>query len=199
MDFDFKKDYILENEVVQLRPLEAADYDLLLEYSLNEPEIWQFNFLGARGADNLRIYMDSTLQQRQNEKEYSYIVYDKRTGKYAGHTRFYNFNMDNKILEIGSTWYGKAFQGTGLNKNCKYLLLQFAFESMGAERVGFGANNKNERSKNAMKSIGCKEEGVLRNFSRNAAGERIDIVVLGIIREEWFGNVKAMLANKITI
>lgn len=106
--------------------------------------------------------------------------------------------MEVKTLEIGYTWYGKKYQGTGINKNCKYLLLEFAFEKLQMERVAFGANSKNERSINAMKSIGCVVEGILRNCSTDANGERIDAVKLSIIKNEWFENVKNKLETKLT-
>jgi RimJ/RimL family protein N-acetyltransferase len=60
----------------------------------------------------------------------------------------------------------QKYQRTYVNKNCKYLLLEFAFEKLGMERVGFRANSLNKQSISAMKSIGCTEEGVLRNFYR---------------------------------
>ena len=84
-----------------------------------------------------------------------------------------------------------------MNKNCKYLLLEFAFEQIFMERVGFRANNLNKRSIAAMKSIGCVEEGVLRNFSTDAKGNRIDAIVLSIIKTEWKENVKTNLKQQI--
>jgi RimJ/RimL family protein N-acetyltransferase len=194
---DFKTDYILENDRVLLRPLAESDFDLLLEFALNEPEIWHFNARGANSADNLKRYIETALLNRKKETEYPFIVYDKVEKRYAGSTRFYLINALNKTLELGFTWYGKQFQGTGLNKNCKYLLLQFAFETLEMERVGFRANNLNDKSINAMKSIGCKVEGVMRNYSEDANGKRIDAIVLSILKEEWLADVKEMLKAKI--
>lgn len=198
MNFNFKENYILENETVRLRPLEVSDFDYLLEYSMNEPDIWSFNSNGANGAENLEKYIANAIKQREDGREYPFIVFDKISGKYVGSTRFYFIFMEAKTLEIGYTWYGKKHQGTGINKNCKYLLLEFAFEKLQMERVAFAANSKNERSINAMKSIGCVVEGVLRNCSTDANGERIDAVKLSIIKNEWFENVKNKLETKLT-
>jgi RimJ/RimL family protein N-acetyltransferase len=83
-------------------------------------------------------------------------------------------------VQLGFTWYGKQFQGTGLNKNCKYLLLQFAFEQWQMERGEFRADNENARSIATMKSIGCKVDGVLRsNMPRRDGGMR-DSIILSI-------------------
>ena len=197
MNFNFKEDYILENDVVRLQPLQATDYEKLVEFSINEPELWSFNANGPDNPENLKKYIDKALSQKDKQLEYPFVVFDKTKNKIAGSTRFYNINLDAKHLEIGFTWYGKEFQGTSLNKNCKFLLLEFAFEKMQLERVGFRANNLNIRSINAMKSIGCIQEGIMRNFSTDAKGERIDAIVLSIIKNEWFLTIKENLKNKL--
>jgi len=197
MTFNFKEKYILENEVVRLEPLSMNHFDALVQFSINEPEIWGFNANGPDSPENLKKYIEKALSQKEKLVEYPFIVFDKIKNKIAGSTRFYNISLETKNLEIGFTWYGKEFQGTLLNKNCKYLLLEFAFEKMNLERVGFRANNLNKRSINAMKSIGCIEEGILRNFSTDAKGDRIDAIVLSIIKKEWFSGTKENLKNKI--
>ena len=196
MKFDFKEKYILENEIVRLQPLENTDFKMLLEYSENEPEIWEFNDNGANGKQNLEKYIANATKNRETEKEYPFIVFDKISGKFVGSTRFYGIFLDMKTIEIGYTWYGKKYQGNGINKNCKYLLLEFAFEKMEMERVGFRANNKNEKSLNAMKSIGCVVEGVIRNYSANAKGDRIDATILSILKNEWNETVKNNLKQQ---
>lgn len=197
MQFDFKEKYILENDKVLLRPLELTDKEFLMDYSINEPEIWRFNSNGAEGVEKLEKYISNAISQRENEKEYPFIVFDKSSGKYLGSTRFYAIFLELKTIEIGYTWYGNKYQGTGINKNCKYLLLDFAFEKMEMERVAFAANNKNEKSINAMKSIGCTVEGVLRNSNIGALGERIDVIRLSILKDEWNDTVKANLIKQI--
>ena len=197
MNFNFKEEYILENDVVRLQPLHSSDYEKLVGFSVNEPELWSFNANGPDSPENLKKYIERALNQKEKLVEYPFLVFDKLKNKVAGSTRFYNINLEAKHLEIGFTWYGKEFQGTTLNKNCKYLLLEFAFEKMNLERVGFRANNLNQRSINAMKSIGCIEEGILRNFNTDAKGNRIHAIVLSIVKEEWFATVKQKIKNRI--
>ena len=197
MKIDFNENYVLENEFVKLRPLVSSDYEHLLEYSINEPELWKYNSGGANGQQNLTTYISNTIEQRKNENEYPFIVLDKKINKFVGSTRFYRYNKMNNTVDLGYTWYGKQTHGNGINKNCKYLLLEFAFEKIGVERVGFGANSLNIRSIHAMKSIGCSVEGVLRNFSLDNSGNRIDAILLSILKNEWFGNVKEDLKQKM--
>ena len=197
MNFDFSENYILENKWVRLEPLQSSHFDKLLLYSENEPEIWEFNSGGADGKENLEKYISNAMLQRETEKEYPFIVFDKTAQMYVGSTRFYAIFIENKTIEIGYTWYGKKYQGSGINKNCKYLLLEFAFEKLNMERVAFAANSKNNRSLNALKGIGCVVEGVLRNCSTDANGNRIDVARLSILKNEWNENVKSKLKNSI--
>ncbi|MEQ1554226.1 MAG: GNAT family protein [Ferruginibacter sp.] len=195
--FDSTKSYILENDTVLLRPLLDTDYENLLHFAIKEPDIWKFSLIAVSGKDGLKNYIDTALAARAIGNEYPFIVFDKRTQQYAGSTRFYDIQLHNKSAQLGYTWYGKSFQGTGLNKNCKLLLLQFAFENLELERVEFRADNNNERSKAAMKSIGCVEEGVLRSHVDTFTGIRRNSVILSILKQEWYGGVKENLAAKI--
>lgn len=194
--FDLSKDYVLENNCVLLRPLQREDCDNLRVFSLNEPEIWTYSLQKAAGEENLKKYIEFALNARAAGNEYPFIVFDKTTGLYAGSTRFYDIQLQQQTLQLGFTWYGKAFQGTGLNKHCKYLLLEFAFEHIGMERVEFRADNNNARSIAAMKSIGCTVEGVLRSHAIKTDGTRRDSIILSILKDEWFGRVKENLRKK---
>lgn len=196
-DFDFDKKVILENDHVLLRPLETTDYNNLLNFSLNEPEIWKYSLVNAAGEENLKNYIKIALDARDVKKEYPFIVFDKKQNSFAGSTRFYDMQLAQKTLQLGYTWYGKDFQGTGLNKNCKFLLLQYAFETLGMERVEFRADNSNEKSIAAMKSVGCKVEGVMRSTMFNLNGTRRDSIILSILKQEWLATVKENLKKKL--
>ncbi|MEQ1677823.1 MAG: GNAT family protein [Chitinophagaceae bacterium] len=193
----FKTPITLEDERVLLRPLEETDFDNLLPFSLNEPEIWKYGLLTCAGEQNLRNYISGAVKNRNDQKEYPFIVFDKKTNSYAGSTRFYDIQQAYLTTQLGYTWYGKDFQRTGLNRHCKLLLLTFAFEEWGLERVEFRADNTNARSIAAMKAIGCVEEGILRNHTPKADGTRRDAIVLSILKTEWFGGVKELLKNAI--
>ena len=198
IQFNCADDYILEDETVLLRPLQQNDHENLLPFSLHEPDLWKYSLVTAAGADGLKNYMQIALDARTADKEYAFIVFDKRTNEYAGSTRFYDINIPFQTLQLGYTWYGQKFQRTGLNRHCKYLLLSFAFENIGMERVEFRADNSNARSVAAMKAIGCKVDGVLRsNMPTRNNTIRRDSIVLSILKDEWFGGVKEMLRGKL--
>lgn len=195
----FKKNIVLENEKVLLRPLQIGDIKHLRHFVINEPEIWKYSLTQISTVEQLEEYLNKTIEAKEEEKEYPFIVFDKIKSEYAGCTRFYDIQLTYKYLQLGYTWYGKAFQGTHLNKNCKLLLLQYAFEELKMERVEFRADNRNERSKQAMQSIGCVVEGVFRNHLPTIEGGRRDSIVLSILKNEWEDKVKQNLINKINL
>ncbi len=197
MNFDLTSDYILENEVVLMRPLQSSDLSHLLPISMNEPEIWKYSLIQAHGEENLNAYIKMALDAKTEQKEYPFIVFDKRSSQYVGSTRFYDIQFTQSTLQLGYTWYSKVAQGTGLNSNCKFLLLEFAFEKMMMDRVEFRADNNNAKSIAAMKSIGCTVEGVLRKNVIKMDGGRRDSIVLSILKEEWESSVKENLLKKI--
>ena len=195
--FDLTKPIVLSTSVVELRPLQEADYELLLPFALNEPDLWTYSLVSAAGEAGLKNYLQIALNAKNQLREYPFIVFDKRTQQYAGSTRYYDIQLPMQSLQLGYTWYGKQFQGTGLNTHCKYLLLAHAFENMGIERVEFRADANNAKSIRAMKKIGCIEEGILRSNTPKLTGGRRDSIVLSILKQEWVEKVKPMLEEKI--
>lgn len=187
----------LEDDRVLLRPLEENDYNNLLPFALNERGLWYYSLVRADGEDGLRNYLDIAFKEKKEGKEFPFIVFDKKEKAYAGCTRFYDINLSYKTIQLGYTWYGKKFQGTGLNKHCKFLLLEFAFENLGIERFELRADARNERSIAAMKSIGCKVDGILRSNMPTAEGGRRDSIILSILKDEWLNGVREDLRRRL--
>lgn len=194
---NFETDYFLQDDCVLLRPLQLEDWQDLLYFAEHEPDIWQYSLVAVAGETNLKQYIATALQAKLGHKEYPFIVFDKRTQQYAGSTRFYDIQLANKTLQLGYTWYGHSFQRTGLNRHCKYLLLQFAFETLGMERVEFRADANNARSIAAMQAIGCTVEGILRNNVPTHTGKRRDSIILSILKNEWESGLKEKLGDML--
>jgi len=195
--FAFENDYILENEYAKLMPLKHSDFENLLEFSINEPEIWQYSMVKADNLENLKKYISLAIDEKNKLTEYPFIIFDKTKKTYVGTTRFCDIHLNTNRLQMGYTWYGKNFQGTGINKHSKFLMLEFAFEQMNMERVEFRAYTENVRSINALKSIGCTIEGVIRSNAICPNGKRRDTMVLSILKNEWNNDVKEMLKAKL--
>lgn len=194
---NFSQDIILENDRVLLRPLTMEDFDSLLPYSINEPELWTYSLTRGDGKENLENYIQMAVADREANKSYPFVVIDKRTNVVCGSTRFYDYQPPHETIQLGYTWYGKEYHGTGVNKNCKLLLLEQAFEQWNLQRVEFRADSQNKRSIAAMKSIGCIEEGVLRSNCASPTGRR-DSIVLSILHSEWVNEKKQQLVQKMS-
>ena len=183
--FDTSSDFILENERVLLRPLVQDDAVYLSAYVKEEPALWKYALTPITTDQEFEQYIATAVEARQLKLAYPFIVFDKLQNKYVGSTRFYDIQLNNSSTQFGYTWYSESTWGTGLNEHCKFLLLQFAFETIGFERIEFRADNRNKRSIAAMQKIGCTVEGILRNHLPTSDGTRRDSIVLSMLKNEW--------------
>ena len=185
MHFPFDKKIILENERVLLAPLQLEDTDKLLEVATNDKELLQFSPRQIYSEELLKENFRIMLSEKSAKTRYPLIIFDKTQNAWAGSTSFLNISQIDSRLEIGSTWIGKEFQKTGLNRNCKYLLLKYCFEELGAERVEFKTDERNTTSKQAIERTGAKLEGILRSHTLMSDGFRRSTVCYSILRVEW--------------
>ena len=109
--FDCTKNYVLEDDRVLLRPLQQEDYNHLLPFSLNEPELWKYSLVTPAGKEGLQNYMNITFKARSEGREYPFIVFDKRTNEYAGSTRFYDIQNELQTLQLGLYMVWKKIPG----------------------------------------------------------------------------------------
>ena len=197
MLFDYTTDYVMEDDTVRLIPLSISHVDPLLPCA-NRPEIWHYLLDDGKGRKNLTAYLQAALNDRDHQRAYPFSLFNKQSQTFVGTTRLYQFDPVTKTVKIGHTWLCKRAWGKGINKRVKYLLFEFAFEQMHVERIGFGVSEENVRSLNALERIGCQKEGVLRNFlpGFDRSG-RSDLILLGILKEEWNTRVKEELGKQI--
>ena len=185
LNFDTGTDIILENERVLLRPLMQEDAVYLSAYVKAEPTLWKYALTPITNAQEFDQYISTSGFIFLTYFEKPFIVFDKLQNKYVGSTRFYDIQLNNSSTQFGYTCYSESTWGTGLNEHCKFLLLQFAFETIGFERIEFRADNRNKRSIAAMQKIGCTVEGILRNHLPTSDGTRRDSIVLSMLKNEW--------------
>jgi RimJ/RimL family protein N-acetyltransferase len=180
----FDRDIILENEQVKLIPLTAEHFDELLPIAL-EKSLWQFTTAKINSAADFKVYFDTALQERQQKKSYPFAIFDKEHNQFAGSTRFGNIDFKHKRTEIGWTWIRTSLHSTGFNRNCKFLLLSFAFEKLLLNRVELKTSSLNERSQKAMRKLGAVQEGVFRKHIINDDGSIRHSMYFSFINDEW--------------
>lgn len=174
----------LENDKARLIPLENPKSQELKEIIFND-EIWMYMGVSMRTQSDFEAYLSNAINEKNKGISYPFLVIDKQSKKVAGSTRFGYLNIPSQKCEIGWTWYGKEFQGTGLNKACKHLLLSFGFENIGFRRIQFSADQENTRSQKAIEKLGATKEGLFRNNYIDARGKSKNDVYYSIIKEEW--------------
>ena len=187
---------ILEGRLVRLEPLSLSHVPELCKVGL-DLDLWTITMSLIRNEGEMRQYVETALQSQQVGAALPFATIDKKSGRVAGSTRFGNIDKVNKRVEIGWTWLGKGFQRTHVNTEAKYLMLKHAFEVWGCYRVEFKTDVINEKSRNALKRIGAKEEGILRRHQITASGRVRDSIYYSILDNEWPG-AKGMLEERLT-
>ncbi len=190
-----ERNFILEDNRARLTILNAQDYPNLVHFAIQEPSIWKYSFEQVAGADHFRNYIDKAIQKVTLGTEIPFAVFDKSVLAVAGSSRFYDINTTQKTIKIGYTWYGNAFQETGINRHVKFLMLSFAFEELEMERVSFEVNTQNEKSIMSLEKLGCQFEGVLRSTHYNLDGSRRDSAVFSILQQEWIIHTKKKIQS----
>lgn len=175
---------VLENKRVLLRPLQASDIDVLLEVAL-EPSLWEVTSQHIQDREALENYIRVALKEREEGTSIPFVIIDKLSGRVAGSTRFAGITLQHKRAEIGYTWIHPDLQRSGLNRSMKYAMLKYAFEVMGMNRVELKTNERNEKSRNAILGIGCKQEGILRHHMIDWNGRLRNTVYFSMLIEEW--------------
>jgi len=119
------------------------------------------------------------------------------TGRAVGMTTYMNIDHGNRRLEIGSTWYRRSVQRTGLNTACKLLMLTHAFETLGAIAVEFRTHVINMQSRRAIERLGARLDGILRAHMIMDNGTIRDTAVYSITAADW-PTIKAHLEFQMT-
>lgn len=186
----------LTGQIVTLTPLKREHTNALLEAS-SDGELWNLWYTSVPNNKTIEAYLDKAFNDQEAGVALLFAVVDNVTQKIIGTTRYCNADNQNNRVEIGYTWYAKSYQRTGVNTECKYLLLSHAFETLNAIAVEFRTHWHNNASRTAIARLGAKQDGVLRNHQKNAEGIYRDTVVFSIIDQEW-PTVKKSLEYKMS-
>jgi RimJ/RimL family protein N-acetyltransferase len=188
---------ILEGDTIALLPLDASHQDALLT-AAKDGILWELWYTSVPSSATINNYLDKALAEKENGQAYPFVVFHKKTKQIIGSTRYYNLQPEHRRLEIGYTWYAKSHQRTRVNTECKYLLLQYAFEIKHCIAVQFMTDWHNIASRNAIARLGAHQDGLLRNHRLNSDGSYRDSVVFSITENEWSG-VKKNLTQKLLL
>lgn len=184
IDALFEQDLRLQNELVMLRPVSPDDIEEYRNIAFDDA-IWKY-FVTSVGSDSdLETFVKEAVRGRENRTRLAFTCIHRPSGQIAGGTALLNISFKDQRLEIGWSWLAPQFQRTGINRNNKFLLMQYAFETLGFERVEFKTDVLNDAARKGLTGIGATEEGVLRSHTLMPGGRRRDTIYYSILRNEW--------------
>lgn len=178
------KPVALDGRHVRLVPLAPEHHDDLAE-AVRDGDLWRLWYTSIPAPEAMRAEIERRLALQRAGSMLPFAVLDAAEGKAVGMTTYMHIDAGNRRLEIGSTWYARRVQRTGLNTEAKLLLLGHAFETLGCIAVEFRTHFHNRRSRQAIERLGAKLDGVLRSHQILPDGSLRDSCVYSIIACEW--------------
>ncbi|MFD1928218.1 GNAT family N-acetyltransferase [Sporosarcina siberiensis] len=178
------KEILLKGKQVTLREMTKSDAHDLYEVAQDE-RIWAHMMNRMETQKDMESYINAALNAKEQGSEYPFVIIHNETNKIIGSTRFMDINLAHQRLEIGNTWLNPKFWRTPVNTECKYLLFKHCFEELHLNRVQLKTDHENIRSQQAIKRIGAKKEGILRNHIIRVNGTIRHTVMFSVIKEEW--------------
>jgi RimJ/RimL family protein N-acetyltransferase len=173
----------LKGAHVRLEPL-AKSHCAGATEAVKDGELWRLWYTSVPSPEGMMKEIDRRLGLQAKGFMLPFTVFDA-AGVIAGMTTYMNIDAANRRLEIGSTWYAKRVQRTGLNTEAKLLLLTHAFESLKCIAVEFRTHFFNRQSRQGIERLGAKLDGILRSHQIGHNGSLRDTVVYSIIASEW--------------
>ncbi|MBS1717957.1 MAG: GNAT family N-acetyltransferase [Armatimonadetes bacterium] len=182
---------VLEGKYVRLEP---ATYEHAADLAATtDPSTFVLFTVGAEDQtpEAMRVFLDHLFKEG-----YPMVMRLKETGEVVGCSTFFDIHDKYEKLEIGYTWIRSDLRGTRVNPEAKFLMLQYAFESAGMDRVCLKTDERNLQSQHAIEKLGAKKDGVLRHFTIMRDGHRRNTVFYSILKDEW-PEVKARLLERL--
>jgi RimJ/RimL family protein N-acetyltransferase len=174
----------LERAPVRLEPL-GPQHEAGLRAAAADGELWNLRITSVPEPDQTRAYIDTALAGQAAGHRLPFVVIESGSGRVLGSTSYHDIVPAIDRLEIGWTWYAKSVQRSAVNTTAKLLLLTHAFETLGAQLVGWRTDNYNFASQRAIERLGAKKDGVLRHHAVRRDGTVRDTVMYSLAAGEW--------------
>lgn len=194
---DMNQNVTLIGKTIKLLPLESKHKEDLLETLMN-PYIWEFTWRKNATYDDIKHLIEQAIQNQLHGTQLPFVIVELMSEKIIGTTRMGDIDMINQNAEIGWTWLTPTYWRTGVNTECKFLLLNYCFEQLALVRVQFSISGYNIRSQRAIERIGATKEGIFRKHRRDTQGRFHDNVFYSITDNDW-PEVKSTLEHMIHI
>jgi RimJ/RimL family protein N-acetyltransferase len=202
------KPVTLQGSIIWLEPYESSrDAQVLFQRTNGEPFTLGSKSIGEYDSDEFvwkylpygpfqsAAEFDRSVQERLNKGYRFFNVFDKETSSQVGFiAKLSNFPEHLKV-EIGSVVFCPLAQGTNMNLEANYLLLNHSFE-LGYRRVEWKCDVLNQRSRRAAERIGFKYE-CTQDCQLVVKGRYRTTAWLRILEDEW-PDTKVAILEKLS-
>lgn len=173
---------VLASPSVTLRELRMSDAASLLAM-LSTEEVARFISPPPTTIEGFEQFIVWTHRERAAGRYVCFAVVPKGTSTAIGIFQVRQLDLSFDTAEWGFA-IGWGYWGTGTFLAASHLVLNFAFEVMGIQRLEARAAVRNGRGNGALRKIGAVCEGMLRkSFLRD--GEYLDQNLWSILAEDW--------------
>lgn len=174
----------LEGHGVRLEPLRPHHAEAL-EEAAADGQLWRIRVTSVPDPGQAAAYIETALQGAREGHMHPFAVFDARSGRVVGTTRYHDIVPNVRRVEIGYTWYARSVQRTHVNTASKLLLLTHAFETLACNAVGWRTDIFNFASQKAIERLGAKRDGIIRNHALRRDGSIRDTVMYSLLAGEW--------------
>jgi RimJ/RimL family protein N-acetyltransferase len=181
---------------IRLVPLTLAHVPGL-QAAAADGELWNLRFTSVPEPERTAAYVEQALQGQRDGHRLPFAVLDAVTGEVLGSTSYHDIVPAIARLEIGWTWYARRVQRSAVNTTAKLLLLTHAFETLGAQLVGWRTDIFNHASQRAIERLGAKKDGIIRHHHLRRDGTVRDTVMYSVTAGEW-PEIRAHLQWQLT-
>lgn len=129
--------------------------------------------------DTRDFILRSQAQWLLRESALTVGIFEANNGRYLGGSGLHIRSWDVPSFEIGY-WVRASAEGHGYVAEAARLLTDFAFASLGAQRVMIRCDARNTRSAAVAERLGFVREACLRNDLRASDGELRDTLVFSL-------------------
>jgi ribosomal-protein-alanine N-acetyltransferase len=165
-----------------LRELRVSDAPALL-VSMSSDDVSRFISPPPSTVEGFEKFISWSHRERAAGRSACFAVVPHGSEAAIGVFQLRALDPDCATIEWGFA-LAVEYWGTGLFAESDELVVDFAFEVVGARRLEARAPLKNGRGNGALRKMGATQEGVLRrSFLRH--GEHLDQALWTILREEW--------------
>ena len=154
-----KENLVLENDQILLRPITEQDFSLLQALA-NDPSLWRYFTQDLSIASDFFTWVAPAMAAQR---------------------------LQFVVIEIGWTWLGRAFHGTGINQQMKIMMVRYCFEVLQLKRVEVKTDVLNQPARKALAKMGFVEEGILRSHTQMTHNRRRDTIYYSLLETEYEG------------